>query len=108
MVRFSDLLGHGGDDDEGARASTPTEPVPAPPDEPPPPPPASEPATADDLIDRLTAYAMERGAPPQAPTEATTPSVSNADYVGSLPPVDDDLLPDAKKQKRARKRKRRW
>jgi hypothetical protein len=104
MVRFSDLLGQG-DDNEAAPDATPTEPVPGPPTEPPPPPPPA--SSGNDLLDRLTSYASRSAldapapsppAPPPAADEgpgAATSERSEADerLVESLRPVDDDLLP---------------
>jgi hypothetical protein len=128
MVRFSDLLGRdGGDDDdkgnEVPRDATPTEPVPPPPTEPPPPPPPGS-SPSNELLDRLTTFSSTRAAAPEpeprqepygtrfglppelfeAPgDEPVTAAMvseapasakpSEAPYVDTLAPVDDDLLP---------------
>jgi hypothetical protein len=104
MVRFSDLLGHGDDDesrpsDEGEARSeaTPNEPVPPPPGEPPPPPPPA--SSGNDLLDQLTDYSAPRTVtppppppPPSAPEAGPEPAADQA-VVETLGPVDDDLLP---------------
>ena len=105
MVRFSDLLGRG-DDDEPSRSAadarkdqprdetpTPNEPVPPAPGEPVPPPPSS---TPDDQLERLAAYASSIAASsPEPPAETDEEPAPERDegITERLGPVDDDLLP---------------
>jgi hypothetical protein len=69
VVRFSDFLGRGDDEEPNGAPPTPNEPLPDAPSEPPPPPPP-----------------------------ATTGSDDERVFVESLPPVDDDFLPRRKRR----------
>jgi hypothetical protein len=101
MVRFSDLLGRGGDDDKPSRPEdkTPNEPAPPAPTEPVPPPPQT-----DDQLQRLAAFANELAAVAAEPTAVSEPepepepepkpsAALDQVTVDQLGPVDDDLLP---------------
>jgi hypothetical protein len=122
MVRFSDLLGRGGDDeprderpDDAAPGATPTEPVPPAPTEPPPPPPPG--GSGNSLLDSFANYTGAAPAPPPPPPPAEPPASAHDEpihaliaddtqpapysqeaFVESLTPVDDDLLPARRKK----------
>jgi hypothetical protein len=95
MVRFSDLLGRDGNDDDDNDKNvdenelltvTPTEPVPPPPTEPPPPPPSGS-SPSNDLLDRLTTFASARGAAQEAePKPEPEPEPEPAPSRFGLPP----------------------
>jgi hypothetical protein len=117
VVRFSDFLGRGDDDDSRRSESahepaetrdlthlTPTEPVPTPPSEPPPPPPPRrESASSTELLDQLTNYASSRPpAPPMPdpdrsrfvrPSESDVPPPNGAPDEPVPTPYIDSLAP---------------